>query len=132
MTDFYCPSCYCEYEPEEIHTMSDCGHMICKDCLREYILQKLGEGMKVVYTKCFSSPCGNIIPQRIFQENLDKLGYNKYTRYLKDAFIEASNEFKWCPGLGCSKFAEIKTKQKIDVECDCGQYFCSGCSNRGH
>ena len=62
MTDFYCPSCYCEYEPEEIHTMSDCGHMICKDCLREYILQKLGEGMKVVYTKCFSSPCGNIIP----------------------------------------------------------------------
>ena len=46
--DFYCPSCYCECEPHEIFTMSDCGHMICKDCLCEYIKQKLGEGIKVV------------------------------------------------------------------------------------
>ena len=89
--------------------MNNCGHMICKDCLGEYIRHKLGQGTKVVYTKCFHEDCGNLIHEGVFRDNLDKFSYNKYHYYVENAFIESSKEFIWCPGLGCNKFAELKS-----------------------
>ena len=40
--ELMCESCYCEYKPEDIITMPDCGHKLCSYCFTAYLETKLG------------------------------------------------------------------------------------------
>lgn len=42
---FDCKICMDESLMDDVALLEDCGHMFCRDCLREYIGSKLGEGI---------------------------------------------------------------------------------------
>lgn len=67
----YCPVCYEEYGEDDWMYIQECGHYLCKDCYREYLLEHLSHGASVAMTCCPNEECKILVPPRIFEELLE-------------------------------------------------------------
>ena len=45
-----CPCCY--GESDSWVSISDCGHFLCEDCYRGYLISKVSDGQECVFTIC--------------------------------------------------------------------------------
>lgn len=62
---YLCPCCY--DEKQQTMTM-DCGHRLCFDCYKDYLVNQLQTGPDSIYTTCPVAPCKLIVPEFLFKE----------------------------------------------------------------
>ena len=48
------------------------------------------------------------------------------------SFVDLCKTFKWCPGADCQLVCENETGHIVEVECDCGEKYCFGCTKGAH
>ena len=53
-------------------------------------------------------------------------------QYVKTQFVDTTSDVKWCPGADCKFIVDVPLGAVVDVYCDCGLFFCSGCAKTGH
>ena len=129
---FECPCCYDEYPNESVTEMNDCGHKLCSDCFKDYIKSRLLLGTDVVLTTCPDQECKNIVPDHVIRKFLTKAELEKYSYFVQKSFVDITQTARWCPGKDCKYIIDYRLAEAIDIRCDCGHYFCHGCSKTGH
>lgn len=66
--------CEIDFMPIEKHHAKDlgCGHMICNECWKDYITQKVSEGLDCINAKCPMHGCNEIVSIELVNELVDK------------------------------------------------------------
>ena len=66
--------CEIDMMPIERHHAKDlgCGHLICNECWKDYIAQKVSEGMGCINMKCPMHKCDKVVPIELIDELADK------------------------------------------------------------
>lgn len=130
-----------------------CGHSFCRNCWSEYLQVKIGDG-KVTQLHCPAMGCEQIVPFELISLVVGPDLSAKYLKFGLDAFVEASEDIRWCPNPGCTravrlkpeeselKEAEQQAQQGQDgakkaanpriVDCGMGHFFCWACSLEPH
>jgi ariadne-1 len=130
--NFSCPCCFCEYEANEVVEMPDCCHRMCTYCFQGYLQSQLGDGPDCVNAVCPDVKCKLTVSSDMFKELLSKEEFSKYEEYLFMAYVDKSNNAKWCPGKDCGRVIECKSREAIEITCECGEQFCFGCLREMH
>ncbi|PWN32169.1 putative ariadne-1 protein [Meira miltonrushii] len=175
LTDFTCEICFRSAEdfapvsrstrsgkraaapspPPTIETLAlACGHRFCTGCYRTYLEQKVmteGESRRI---QCMEEKCNLVIDEGtvglVVRQNIAE----RYKTLLNRAFVDDSQNLRWCPAPNCEFAVECNTsgastggarpnakKRKKDgprshivptVKCACGHAFCFACNNEGH
>merc|ERR1711871_1922481 len=90
-----------------------CGHWICNECWREYLVDKIGSN-DLLNLRCFlctvpthqeaaaaKSKPGYVIPDTMVQELVGAELYAKYVRFVAKNYAETNPSIKWCPEPDC-------------------------------
>eukprot|EP00731_Ephydatia_muelleri_P018045 Em0011g85a len=86
-----------------------CGHNFCRSCWSEYLQVKIGDG-KVTQLHCPAMSCEQIVPFDLISLVVGADMSAKYLKFGIDAFVEASEDIRWCPppGVHAGRSAEAR------------------------
>lgn len=72
--------CLIDFMPMESHQGKDigCGHLVCNECWKSYIEQKVAEGLACINTKCPVFGCKKGVPISFFEEYATRDTFNMY------------------------------------------------------
>ena len=125
-----------------------CGHNFCRSCWSEYLQVKIGDG-KVTQLHCPAMSCEQIVPFDLISLVVGADMSAKYLKFGIDAFVEASEDIRWCPHPGCTRAVRLKPEESVPredearggqrkvanpriVDCGSGHFFCWACSLEPH
>lgn len=134
ITDSICPVCALEFENENDYLNLGCGHKICTDCYREYLLSKLEEQMTLLSTKCPLNGCNFIVTSKIFKKCFvtNQNAMSIYNKCLLRNFTESNSDIKLCPNPKCDLCIKVPGHSCIEIKCQCGTLFCFKCLKESH
>lgn len=113
-------------------TKLPCKHLICKECLIEYLTSKIEDSV-VLIIPCFHHECKVILTEdyiiNIIKNN--SILYDKYNRFKLKAQIQADPNKQFCPYPNCTGYL-LKTKATKFVTCQNGHQYCFICLQKWH
>eukprot|EP01124_Arcella_intermedia_P000217 TRINITY_DN10115_c0_g1_i1.p1 TRINITY_DN10115_c0_g1~~TRINITY_DN10115_c0_g1_i1.p1 ORF type:complete len:1098 (-),score=293.89 TRINITY_DN10115_c0_g1_i1:30-3323(-) len=124
-----CPSCLEDY-PLGFMSALPCGHFYCLDCLRDYLVNLVNDG-NVDCIPCPGYKCKYILDEIQISSYLNQEAYEKYVKFLANAYVESHPQIKWCPAKGCN-LALRQISSGSMVMCKCGLLWCWKCGKDGH
>lgn len=71
-------------------------------------------------------------------DHVFNLIFNRYKRLLNRAYVDDNPSLRWCPAPDCTFAIECHVPNKSldsvvpSVRCQCGHFFCFGCSQEDH
>eukprot|EP00731_Ephydatia_muelleri_P018044 Em0011g84a len=92
-----------------------CGHNFCRSCWSEYLQVKIGDG-KVTQLHCPAMSCEQIVPFDLISLVVGADMSAKYLKFGIDAFVEASEDIRWCPHPGCTRAVRLKPEESVPRE----------------
>ena len=128
-----CPICYSEIEKEDSLSLK-CNHLICKDCFKEYITNKLlTEPINILNTPCPLDGCNLYLTRTIYKKCITEKQYQRiFAKSVVRNFTVTSKDIKSCPNPRCN--LSIKSQGNIakEIKCQCGTIFCFSCLEESH
>lgn len=125
----FCEVCYDE-KPSSMGM--ECGHRLCSDCYKDYLVSQIALGPDSIYTVCPVAPCKLIVPAELFKAVLDEEQYQRYIYYYKKSYVDVNKRAKWCPSPGCKYAVEYPSMKQTDIVCKCGNDWCFKCLKKAH
>jgi ariadne-1 len=138
--DYTCEICYmsAQDDPEMEILRLPCQHSYCLTCYRHYLTQKIKEEGEVRQILCAASNCKQVIDEKTIELTVDPETYERYRALSIKAFVDDSENLRWCTAAGCDNIVQCSVKKsQLDVivpsvTCSCGNQFCFGCSLPDH
>jgi hypothetical protein len=127
-----CIICYANELNEESYKLP-CGHRFCRDCIKNYLVNKINES-KVIDIKCLQAGCINIIPDGVIKENVNQLAFQKFIKYKKRAaYLENYRRgYVPCPSPDCEEWVSFREGMDPFVKCQFNHQFCARCQQGWH
>jgi ariadne-1 len=115
----------------------ECGHIFCKECFVNYLMDAVKEGASCVLKRCPWEKCTDIVSERHYKMYLTPESFRKYKRFQLQAYVDATENILNCTTADCKHFIHLKSGTKNDqklmnIRCDCGNYFCLCCKKEAH
>ncbi|XP_057789364.1 probable E3 ubiquitin-protein ligase ARI8 [Salvia miltiorrhiza] len=129
-----CKICYDEISPQNTVSAA-CGHPFCADCWKTYVAAAIDDGAGCLTLRCPEPGCGVAAGVDLIESLASTDGKEKYHRYLRQSYVEASRRRKWCPAPGCNFAVEFDGGGGgggYDVTCGCSHKFCWNCGEEHH
>ncbi|KAF2807832.1 uncharacterized protein BDZ99DRAFT_535541 [Mytilinidion resinicola] len=135
---FTCDIC-CEDGPGLETFAMKCDHRFCVDCYKHYLESKIKDDGEAARIRCPGDGCNRIVDavSLDFLVTSDKLR-DRYVELLTRTYVDDKDNLRWCPAPDCENTVECGVKDKDlprivpTVHCDCGHFFCFGCSLNDH
>ena len=80
--------------------MEPCGHVVCRECLREYLRERISSG-HVMDLECPAAQCAQLIAQSAIRRLVPQSLYEKYEKLLLETGISTMRDLVFCPRRGC-------------------------------
>ena len=74
-----------------------CNHSFCKDCVRDYLEEKLKEGPIAIEATCPQFGCNLVMPHSLYDKLLTGDNLKTYLKYHCKAYTDDNKMVKWCP-----------------------------------
>eukprot|EP00831_Metopus_contortus_P036504 TRINITY_DN28873_c0_g1_i1.p1 TRINITY_DN28873_c0_g1~~TRINITY_DN28873_c0_g1_i1.p1 ORF type:complete len:187 (+),score=25.75 TRINITY_DN28873_c0_g1_i1:222-782(+) len=127
----YCPICLMEYDLEKDIILLECGHLICKYCLKHYLETKIKEHQVTEEELiCPLQDCRTTISDVVIINLISNSYYEKMVR-VRLRSLEGKNEFyKYCPDCDIGEI--IPKSAKVFVCPKCKKEICPKCNLPPH
>ncbi|XP_028299552.1 E3 ubiquitin-protein ligase RNF14-like isoform X2 [Gouania willdenowi] len=128
---FDCGVCFLVLLGSECVQLSECGHVFCQACLREFCTVQITEG-NVQGVTCPQADCkASPTPAQVKRLVGDEL-FSRYDRLLLQFSLESMSDVIYCPRMFCGS-AVIMEKSGTAALCSvCGLAFCVTCRKTYH
>lgn len=146
-----CSTAMCDKVPLSEASALGCGHWFCNDCWTGFLLSQINGGPECIYATCPGYSCKTsrcrhrlednckcqlLVPGEMFTKYLKNSHaeeYRKYSKWLRDTFMENNKQMRWCPRVGCDYVVEYKKDNPWrEITCKCGHMFCFKCGLDAH
>ncbi|GBG92273.1 hypothetical protein CBR_g55042 [Chara braunii] len=84
----------------------ECGHIICRDCLRAHLSSRLCEGE---VARCVQPGCRRDLPKAVVRLVMDAADFNRYEGLLANRCVATFVNLRWCPRPDCKRAVYIKS-----------------------
>lgn len=128
---FDCPSCYSTVASSKALGM-DCGHFLCLNCYKCYLMESVNLGPESIFTKCPIPDCPLLVAQELFEQLLDPKSLTKYKKFIMNSFVDNRTDVKWCPSPNCTNAVIYPKKRAKEISCLCGYSWCFACGKETH
>lgn len=132
-----CDACYSDDVPLYAYDM--CGHVFCRTCWKEYIVNHVKTAMNDNTVKCMDYSCKTTLTETFMLSQLDpkedKELFEKFFQRKIDSYVGSSYRLKWCPNPGCDGPYAIKKlcdESLYIAQCKCGEECCFQCDKDPH
>ena len=133
LTNLNCEICYDLLTEVNVRKYRPpCKHVICEECLYEYLQEQINEA-NVIVIKCFHNGCTkNFTDDYIISKlkNRNNL-LEKYNKFKLKAEVQNDPNKKFCPEPGCESYL-LKIKGKKFLSCQNGHQYCFICLQKWH
>ena len=128
-----CPICYSEIEKESSLSLK-CNHLICEDCFKEYITNKLiSEPLNILYTYCPLDGCNLYLTRTIYKKCITDKKYQRiFAKSVIRNFTITNKDIKSCPNPYCNVSIKAQNNIAKEIKCQCGTTFCFSCLRESH
>jgi len=133
---FRCPVCL---DARTAYTALGCGHMVCTECFREYVVHKIDdEGPAVLRARCPGVSCPLVLTPELVLAVAPQDKSGKFLAYWDQSYVDDNPHFEWCPGPSCGRVLRLLQPPDalvpgaVAVACNCGQRFCFRCRQDDH
>jgi len=132
---FSCLICFDDFNDsiKDGYTIQPCFHCYCKQCLREYLKQKIQDG-DVMKLKCPDPRCQTPLEYHHISSLVDSDLLQKYETFSLRMALKEDPNARWCPRPGCNNCI-IGDPQIPKIHCDapdCNTDICFNCSQVWH
>jgi len=124
-----CPVCW-DTDKKELVQLFACKHSFCKDCLQEFVTQRITT-LKVVSIPCPYSGCSEVFTEKIIETVVEKPVFETYQNAVIKKMKIREVQVKMCPRSGCSREFKPSLKSQY-TKCKCGEKICNICYNSWH
>lgn len=117
---------------DTIIRFDDCDHQFCKECVSDFLAEKIRKKEVEAEFRCPSFQCTAAIPPAIIALVLAEEDKARLEKFRRDKLLEADPYFRWCPRPDCTGYdtiVELGEKLKCNV---CGMLFCAYCHEQWH
>jgi ariadne-1 len=126
-----CPMCMETKHINQFDSLS-CNHLLCVDCIEDYITFNVTKPEKGYFWKCPTQDCNLIFPDSFNQKYLKSELRNQYFKKMAIAYADNSKSLRWCPGTDCHFGCEAESIVARTVTCNCGWVYCFRCGLEDH
>lgn len=134
---FVCDIC-CEDEPGLDTFAMKCRHRFCVDCYKHYLATKIKDEGEAARIRCPGNGCNKIVDSKSLDFLVSDNLKDRYQVLLTRTYVDDKDNLRWCPAPNCVYTVECGVKDRElskivpTVHCDCGHFFCFGCSLNDH
>ncbi|KAF2878087.1 hypothetical protein BDV95DRAFT_479561, partial [Massariosphaeria phaeospora] len=134
---FVCDIC-CEDGPDLESFAMKCKHRFCVDCYQQYLRTKIKDEGEAARIRCPGDGCNRTVDSKSLDLLVSDDLRDRYQELLNRTYVDDKENLRWCPAPNCEYAVECSVKDKDllrivpTVHCDCGYYFCFGCSLTDH
>ena len=109
-----------------------CEHRFCKECVRGFLVTKIGERDVEREFHCLAFQCGAVIPDEVVEEVLSAEEKVRLVKFKRDKLLEADPFFRWCPRPDCTGYdTMVNLCERLTCNV-CGFTFCAYCHEEWH
>ncbi|GMH04129.1 hypothetical protein Nepgr_005968 [Nepenthes gracilis] len=128
---FVCEICADYKAHHESFTIKGCAHSYCFDCMRNYIVSKLDNGISQI--NCPVPSCHGLLEPEYCHEILPPEVFDRWGSVLCESMILSSQKF-YCPFKDCSVLLVDDGEETVTrSECpNCWRLFCAQCKAVWH
>jgi len=127
-SDLNCIICDQDYSPSEF-VLLDCGNIICKNCLTEFIKCTLESSEPPI--KCPFDNCSHFLGSSIIRNYSSPELYDKFIKLLSIKHVKASKDYRICSK--CGSLVKLRYGESPEaIQCTCGNFFCWNCGGPDH
>lgn len=125
-----CKICEIEKPQREEVVVHPCEHVVCRECLRDYLGVCIAERQVTLICPYFQ--CRSALPEDVIQSHLPPEIYGKLLRFRETAELEKNPLLRWCPVAECDGY-DIQTNEQRKLKCRvCGFAYCFDCAEAYH
>lgn len=125
-TEIQCKICF-EGVPLGHAYHLNCGHMYCKQCVKEFINEKINN-REVLELKCPEEGCDLRFAKEHISHLCDEEIFEKYIKFREDYEVSMNKKLRWCPRPNCGRYVE-NPEGKTHFKCACGMDVCFDCGS---
>mmetsp|Transcript_2511 Transcript_2511/g.5989 ORF Transcript_2511/g.5989 Transcript_2511/m.5989 type:complete len:642 (+) Transcript_2511:101-2026(+) len=126
-----CTICLDDCRRGDMITVTPCKDTFCKDCMREYLRNKIYES-EVQDITCPAVDCESHLTDDQIRGAIDESLWNKYLHFKLQSDLRRNKNARWCPKAGCG-FGMIGDPANFEMVCtECGMRFCFNCGELWH
>ncbi|XP_015517528.1 E3 ubiquitin-protein ligase RNF14 [Neodiprion lecontei] len=131
-SSFYtCKICFSEISGRHCSEITKCGHIYCKDCMRQYISLRISEG-KVNSICCPEHKCNTEITPDLVKELVSPEIYERYERLLLKVTLDSMSDIIYCPRSSCQYPVTRDGEDTLATCANCFYNFCAFCRKVYH
>ena len=128
---------FCEICLDNININSfkntECGHIFCKECVGEYVKEKLKDFSSTKILLCPRSNCPANLNKEMIEPLINKIEFNKLEKLNKRAMLKLNfPNAVLCPYPDCESYAINEKNEEILSCLDENHRFCKKCLEKEH
>lgn len=125
-----CRICETEKPPRDEVVVQPCEHVVCKECLKDYLVVVIGERQTNISCPYFR--CQSVLIDEVISAAVTPEAYRKLVRFREAAELERNPLLRWCPKADCDGY-DVQTGEQRELKCRaCGYSYCFDCSEAFH
>ncbi|XP_014483372.1 PREDICTED: E3 ubiquitin-protein ligase RNF14-like [Dinoponera quadriceps] len=125
---YTCDICFDKYMGLKCVELKNCGHVYCKNCIKEYIRVKITENNEIILCPTFECKC------RIDVNDIKTFCPHLFPRYEKLALriaLDTMEDVVYCPRISC-QYPVIRNLEDVAMCPICSYCFCIFCHKVYH
>lgn len=128
---YSCSICFCEKLGSECMHFSECSHVYCKACLKDYFEIQIRDG-QVHCLNCPEPKCSSVATPGQVKELVGEELFARYDRLLLQSSLDLMADVVYCPRPGCQTPVMQEPGCTMGI-CSCCNYaFCTLCKMTYH
>ena len=128
---FDCAVCFLEKRGSDCVRFLKCGHIYCKECMREYFQVQIKDGAVRALT-CPEDKCDSQADPGLVQQLVPTDVFEKYDRFLLQSTLDCMSDITYCPRKQCQTPVLKETDDLMAICSNCQYVFCSLCKRTYH
>lgn len=123
---YTCKVCFCEKAGMHCICFDDCGHVYCKDCMRDYFNVQIQEG-NVKGLECPEDKCESQAHPSQVKNLVSPELFSKYDRLLLQTSLDTMADVTYCPRTTCQSPVLMDRETTLASCPECQFVFCTLC-----
>ncbi|XP_043925206.1 E3 ubiquitin-protein ligase RNF14-like isoform X2 [Protopterus annectens] len=128
---YCCKICFLEKFGSDCLCFTDCEHVYCKACLKEYFEIQIKEGT-VHLLICPEPKCTSVATTAQVKQLVGEEAFSRYDRLLLQNGLSLMTDIAYCPRLSCQTAVLKEPDSEMAVCSNCLFAFCTKCNLSYH